>query len=242
MSKIGVGSKLIKYMPEIGVTIVEFIGDSIVLCNDDFKKPELYEKITYPIRRIHDSGVRLKKMFNPMVEVGRMAGILQGDLARHYSEFDIDGTIERLEKLFAIIDIPESAYSACHNDLLADNFIMIKDEFAHKYDSPMYIIDWEYAGMAPKYYDIADMFQEILVPRENEKQIVAAYCRGEDYEKTLYLIDLFKPFPDIYWYLWSLIQSNISTLDFDFYTYGKEKYENALGNMDLINKEYQLSV
>ncbi len=36
MSKIGVSSKLVSYMPEIGVTIVEFIGDSIVLKNDHF--------------------------------------------------------------------------------------------------------------------------------------------------------------------------------------------------------------
>ncbi|NIP33024.1 hypothetical protein GWN26_12685, partial [Candidatus Saccharibacteria bacterium] len=51
---------------------------------------------------------------------------------------------------------------ACHNDLLADNFILIKEDALHKYDFPMYLIDWEYGGMAPKYYDIADMFQEIL--------------------------------------------------------------------------------
>jgi thiamine kinase-like enzyme len=242
MAKIGVGSKLIKYRPEIGVTIVEFIGDSIVLCNDDFKKPELYDKITYPIRKIHDSGVQLKKTFNPMVEIKKMAKILQVDLDRQYPEFDIDGTISRLENLFTIIDIPESLYSACHNDLLADNFIMIKDEFAHRYASPMYIIDWEYAGMAPKYYDIADMFQEVLVPRENEKQIITAYCQGREFDETLRMVNLFKPFPDIYWYLWSLIQTNVSTLDFDFYTYGKEKYENAMGNMEFMNKAYNLSI
>ena len=43
----------------------------------------------------------------------------------------------------------------------------------------MYLINWEYGGMAPKYYDIADMFQEILVPRDVEKDIVDAYCSGE---------------------------------------------------------------
>jgi thiamine kinase-like enzyme len=106
----------------------------------------------------------------------------------------------------------------------------------------MYIIDWEYAGMAPKYYDIADMFQEILVPREAEKQIVEAYCAGHKFGHVLYLIDLFKPFPDIYWFLWSLIQLNISTIEFDYYNYGKIKYENALENMEFIKKEYGVAV
>ena len=241
MAKIGVSSKLVKYMPEAGVTIVEFIDDSIVLTNEHFLDKSLYRKIVDPIRKIHTSGIKLKKVFNPVVEVGKMASILE-ELNVKYPEFDIDGTVKRLEKLSAVINIPEADFTACHNDLLADNFILIKEEFEHKYDSPMYIIDWEYAGMAPKYYDIADMFQEILVPREAEKLIVTEYCDGQDFDKTLYYIDLFKPFPDIYWFLWSLIQLNISTIEFDFYNYGKIKYENAQQNIEFLGTEYGVAI
>jgi thiamine kinase-like enzyme len=45
MSKIGVSSNMIKYMPEKGVTIVEFIDDAIVLTNDHFLDKSLYPKI-----------------------------------------------------------------------------------------------------------------------------------------------------------------------------------------------------
>jgi len=241
MAKIGVASGLVKFMPEIGVTIVEFIGDSIVLTNDHFLDKSLYPKIVDPIRKIHESGIQLQKVFNPMVEVKKMFSILN-NLKAEYPEFDIVGTIERLEKLTEIISIPESEYSACHNDLLADNFILINEDARHKYDSLMYIIDWEYAGMAPRYYDIADMFQEILVPREAEKGIVAEYCKSDNLDRTLYFIDLFKPFPDIYWFLWSLIQLNISKIEFDYYNYGKLKYENAIENMEFIKKEHEVAV
>ena len=241
MAKIGVGSKMIKYMPERGVTIVEFIGDAIVLTNDHFLDKSLYPKIVDPIRRIHTSGVSLEKVFNPLVEVMKMSAILKR-LGADYPEFDIAGTIERLTTLSSIINIPESDYTACHNDLLADNFILIKEDALHKYDFPMYLIDWEYGGMAPKYYDIADMFQEILSPRDAEKQIVKAYCEGYRFDHALYLIDLFKPFPDIYWFLWSLIQLNISTIEFDYYNYGKIKYENAIGNLEFIQDEYGVAV
>lgn len=241
MAKVGVASNLVKYMPEIGVTIVEFIGDSIVLTNEHFRDPALHPKIVAPIRKIHTSGVRLKKIFNPLVEVMRMSAILKG-LEAEYKEFDIAGTIQRLIKLSSIINLPESEYTPCHNDLLADNFILINAEARDRYAEPMYIIDWEYGGMAPKYYDIADMFQEILVPRETEKSIVAQYCEGEDFDRTLFFIDLFKPFPDIYWFLWSLIQLNISKIEFDYYNYGKVKYENALGNLEFVDKEYGVAV
>ena len=241
MCKIGVCAPLIKYMPERGVTIVGFIGDAIVLTNDHFLDKSLYPKIVDPIRRIHASSIQLKGIFNPLVEVKKMAGILI-DLKADYPEFDIAGTIERLTKLSDIIDIPESAYTPCHNDLLADNFILINEEARDRYEFPMYIIDWEYAGMAPKYYDIADMFQEILVPREAEKQIVEEYSADQEFEHNLYYIDLFKPFPDIYWFLWSLIQLNISKIEVDYYNYGKVKYENALDNLNFIIKEYEISV
>ncbi|MDF1593860.1 MAG: choline kinase family protein [Desulfobacterales bacterium] len=241
MEKIGVSSRLVKYLPDIGVTIVEYIDDCMVLKNKHFLDKSLYKKIVDPVRKIHDSGIRLEKIFNPVVEVKKMASILEG-LHAGYNEFSIDGTIRRLDKLSSVIDIPENEYSACHNDLLADNFILINEDALHKYASPMYIIDWEYAGMAPRYYDIADMFQEILVPREAEKEIVKEYCQDKDFDKNLYLIDLFKPFPDIYWFLWSLIQLNVSKITFDYYTYGKIKYENALQNIEFIRKEYGVAV
>ena len=45
--------------------------------------------------------------------------------------------------------------------------------------------------MAPKYYDIADMFQEILVPRDVEKDIVDAYCSAEKMDRALFFIEVF---------------------------------------------------
>lgn len=241
MAKIGVGSELVKFLPEIGVTIVDFIDDATVLTNDHFLDKSLHAKIVDPIRKIHDSGVILKRIFNPLLEVMKMSAILQ-DLNVEYPEFDIAGTIQRLIKLSSIINIPETEYTACHNDLLADNFILIKEDTTQKYNAPMYIIDWEYGGMAPKYYDIADMFQEILVPREIEKNIVNEYCQGNDVDRTLFFIDLYKPFPDIYWFLWSLIQLNISKIEFDYYDYGRVKYENAIGNLTFIMEKYGVAV
>jgi thiamine kinase-like enzyme len=243
MSKIGVSSNIIKYMPEKGATIVEFIDDAVVLTNQHFLDSSLYPSIMDPVRKIHTSGIKLKKVFNPLLEVMKMSAIL-ARLGVKYEEFDIPETIDRLVKLSGIINIPETEYTPCHNDLLADNFLLIKPEARDQYDSSLYIIDWEYAGMAPRYYDIADMFQEILVPRKAEKGIVDGYCNGDDVDvdRTLFFVDLFKPFPDIYWFLWSLIQLNISKITFDYYDYGKKKFENAVKNLAFIREAYGVPV
>ncbi len=63
---------------------------------------------------------------------------------------------------------------------------MVTEGYKDKFEKPMYIIDWEYGGMGPKYYDLGDMFQEILVPREVEKSIVEHYCEGKEFDKNLY--------------------------------------------------------
>ncbi|GAK59085.1 hypothetical protein U27_06061 [Candidatus Vecturithrix granuli] len=241
MADAGISPKLIKYLPENHVTIVEYITGSYTLKNKDFLNETLREKIVAPIRRIHESKVTLPKLFNPLVEVKKMAKIL-ADLNVTYPEFDIAGTIQSLEQLAQAINIPESGYTASHNDLLAENFILVQDGYEDRYDEPMYIIDWEYAGMAPRYYDLADMFQEVLVPRDVEKSFVEYYCEGKEFDKNLYLIDMFKPFPDIYWFLWSLIQQNISTIAFDFYNYGRVKYENAQQNLQFLKHEYSMNI
>jgi len=241
MAVVGISPKLIKYLPEWSVTIVEYITGSYTLKSPDFLSEELREKIVNPIRRIHNSEVMLPKLFNPLIEIKKMDGILK-NLNASYPEFDIEGTIKKLTKIFEIANIPEKEYTASHNDLLAENFIMVTNGYEEKYSEPMYIIDWEYAGMAPRYYDMGDMFQEILVPRKVEKSIIEHYCEGKDIDRTIYLIDLYKPFPDIFWFLWSMIQNNISKIEFGFYNYGKVKYENAIENIEFAKKEYGVKV
>ena len=60
--------------------------------------------------------MNFERIFNPLAEMMRMSAILNW-LDVDYPEFDIAGTIERLIKLSSIINIPESEYTPCHDDL-----------------------------------------------------------------------------------------------------------------------------
>ncbi len=232
----GVTPKLIKYLPKRRVTIVEFVP-GYVLNNTDFLKEELWEKIVRPLKIIHQSGVTLPAVFGPLDQVKRLHRILLG-LNPEYPEFEFEKTIDILEKIADHTKITPDQYVPCHNDLLADNFILVGDR--EKYSEPMYLIDWEYAGMSILYYDLADMFQEILVPRETEVQLLKIYWEEKEMDHHTYVTDLFKPFPDIYWFFWSLIQQNVSTIDFDFYNYGKVKYQNAQNNIQYLRDHYDV--
>jgi len=242
MARFDISPKLVKYLPGEKTTIVDFIAGGYTLSNSDFLRKDLITKAAETIRKIHESGASFKRVFNPLKEIEAMYGILKNTLKNggiisgaSYPEFDIERTVVRLKKLYKIIDIPENKYTSCHNDLLADNFILNPS-------GCIQLIDWEYAGMAPKYYDIADMFQEILIPANIERIFVEYYCDGHDPDKNLRMIDLFRPFPDIFWFLWSMIQNKISMIDFDFYSYGKTKYFNALHNLEYLKEIYGIVV
>ncbi len=230
--------RLIKYLPEQNTTIVEFIP-GYVLKNEDFLKEDFWDRIIRPIKIIHRSGVTLPFLFDPLVEVKRFYQILQG-INPNYPEFHIEETIQVLEKISRLAAVPHSSYVPCHNDLLADNFVLTEDR--QRFKDPMHLIDWEYGGMAPSYYDIADMFQEILTPKEVERSLLETYWENRDMDRNVYMTDLFKPFPDIYWFLWSLIQFNISTVQFDYYNYGRVKYENAQKNIYYLRDYYGLRI
>ena len=238
-----ISPKLVKYIPEQKVTIVEFVTGCYTLKNPDFLKAELHELIVDPVRRIHRSKAQAHEALRPAGGSAEDGGhIALKDVGASYPEFDIAGTLRKFRKLAEHTAIPVAEYTVSHNDLLAENFLLVRDPYKDRFSRPLYIIDWEYAGMAPRYYDIGDMFQEILVPREVEKKIVEHYCEGNCPDKTLRMIDLYKPYPDIYWFLWALIQKNVSSIKFDFYTYGKVKYDNAQKNLRFIETEYGITL
>jgi thiamine kinase-like enzyme len=239
MEPSGITPKLIRYLPEQNTTIVEFIP-GYVLENQDFLKESLLELIIRPIRIIHRSGIRLPFSFDPLTEVKRFHRILERLNPNSYSEFDIQGSIRVLERISEICRISRSGYVPCHNDLLADNFIL--SDGSKKSREPMCLIDWEYAGMSTPYYDIADMFQEILVPIKVERGLLDIYWDNKDVNYHGYMTDLLKPFPDIYWFLWSLIQLNISAIPFDYYNYGRVKYENAQKNISYCRDHYNIKM
>jgi thiamine kinase-like enzyme len=236
LGALGITPRLIRYLPEQGVTVVEFIPGT-VLKNEDFLKEELWERIISPVRMIHQSGIMLPSLFDPLAEVRRLSKTLE-EINPDYPEFDIPGTIKILEKINELASVLPSQYVPCHNDLLADNFVLTGDGKRF----PMCLIDWEYGGMAPAHYDLADMFQEILLPRPVERRLISVYWEGKDTDHHQCMIELFKPFPDIYWFLWSLIQLNISSIEFDYYQYGKVKYDNARGNLDFLRNHYGLTI
>ena len=223
LEKSAVTPRLFRYLPDHRVTVVEYVpGRS--LSNPDFLDPSLLALAIAPIQRVHQTRVQLPRIFDPLVQVQRMYQLYRS-LEIVTEDVDWPQILRDLGKVDGEAALDPCSYVPCHNDLLADNFILVDD--GDRRDAPVFLIDWEYAGMSTLYYDLADMFQELLLPVEIEHQLMRCYFESDKLDPHLRLIELHRPFPDIYWALWSFIQLKVSSLDFDYASYGRSKLKRA---------------
>lgn len=121
----------------------------------------------------------------------------------------------------------------CHNDLLAPNIIL------HPNQKSVGLIDFEYASYNYIAFDIANHFCEWagfdcdyqhLMPTEKEQfEWINLYLKYNDnYHKItandLYnQVQVFIKASHLFWGLWSLIQSQVSVIEFDYIKYGSKR-------------------
>lgn len=154
------------------------------------------------------------------------------DMVRAYTQMAHDTKASlpaELTEMFAIGDQIEAAMErdkpapvACHNDLLAENFILAPD-------GKMWVIDWEYGGMCDPYFDLGDFCAEHPFSEEDERLVLTTYC-GEMDEHRYYRMLLYKLMADLWWCIWAMIQAKISKIDFDFHEYGMVRVRRFLRN------------
>jgi thiamine kinase-like enzyme len=100
----------------------------------------------------------------------------------------------------------------CHNDLLAANFISAAGR--------VWIVDWEYAGMGDRYFDLANFAVNNELDEEGERALLGAY--GSDDWRALTLMRFMSDFREA---MWGVVQQAISALDFDFVAYSAQHFE-----------------
>lgn len=143
----------------------------------------------------------------------------------------------------------KSSVVVSHCDLLSGNIIIPEDfDLAKEVDSetlpeldenPIQFIDYEYMLPAPRAFDIANHFAEwqgfdcnrALIPEpKNTNDVMVQWCRGylnnpsasiEDIDSLIHEISCYYGMPGFYWGIWAMIQSELSTIDFNYAMYGE---------------------
>jgi thiamine kinase-like enzyme len=89
-------------------------------------------------------------------------------------------------------------------------------------DGSIMLIDYEYASMNDRCYDLGIWFGEMFFTPEQEHQLIEAYF-GTVRQADVSRITVHKALADVKWALWSFVQQRISKLNFDYFKYGQWK-------------------
>jgi thiamine kinase-like enzyme len=111
----------------------------------------------------------------------------------------------------------EHAPVPCHNDLLAANFIRCSDDFC--------IVDWEYAGMGDRYFDLGNFAVNNGLDAAAEEVLLDAYFGEPPTPARRASLKLMRFMSDFREGMWGVIQSAISAIDFDFDAYAVTHFE-----------------
>jgi thiamine kinase-like enzyme len=111
---------------------------------------------------------------------------------------------------------PEHAPVPCHNDLLTANFI-------HD-GARVRIVDWEYAGMGNRYFDLANLSINNGFGEGADERLLALYFEEPAIPRRFACLRLMRVMSDFREAMWGVVQTTVSELDFDFPGYAGEHF------------------
>ncbi len=109
----------------------------------------------------------------------------------------------------------------CHNDLNTANWIDNGDR--------LLLLDWEYAGMNERYFDLGAMTANNEMDADAEAALLVAYFGARTPRRAARLA-LMKVLSDFREAMWSHVQQAISVLDVDYRQYADSHFDRLLRN------------
>ena len=115
----------------------------------------------------------------------------------------------------------------CHNDLLNANFLD---------DGEIRIVDWEYAGMGDRFFDLANLSVNHEFGAREDEVLLSEYF-GEASSTAIEALAMMKFMSDFREAMWGVLQSGISELDFDFNGYAAKHFQRLAAHVGALRIE-----
>ena len=125
------------------------------------------------------------------------------------------------QRIEAVLCDPEHDPVPCHNDLLSSNFLLGED-------GAITIVDWEYAGMGDRYFDLGNLAVNNELDGPGGERLLAAYWGQPPTERRRAALALMRIVSDYREATWGVIQGVLSELDFDYGAYADKHLHRLL--------------
>jgi thiamine kinase-like enzyme len=206
---LGIGPAVAAFVEPEGYLVTRFIaGDPIP--PEEMRQPATIARAAQTLRQIHD-GPPIPGRFNSfrVVEAYCVTATAHG--------VRIPDAYQSAKKLADEIEDTrrQQTLAPCHNDLLNANFIDDGERIR--------IVDWEYAGMGDRFFDLANFSINHEFGEEENEALLASYL-GEVDESDRAALSLMRFMSDFREAMWGVVQQGISELEFDFPGYANEHF------------------
>jgi thiamine kinase-like enzyme len=211
----GASPRVLEFIPHENLLVIEFVPGR-TLTQQDMGDEATLGRVAKACRQLH-SGPRFVNdvdMFE--LQQGYLRTVVQRGfrLPERYRDFEPHVASIRAALASAPVDrVP------CNNDLLAANFI--------DNGSRLWIIDFEYSGNNDPCFELGNIASESHLSTEQLGALVTAYF-GRESRHQIARARLHAVMSNYGWTLWAAIQAATSPLDFDFWSWGMDKYERAV--------------
>jgi thiamine kinase-like enzyme len=215
----GVGAGVLAYLPQHNTMVMEWI-DGRTLSAAELRRGEVLGEVAAACRRLHGAA-RFRDDFDMFeiqpryLEIVRERGFRLPDRYEHFEPH-----VGAIREAFAARD---EGTLPCNNDLLAENFMLTT--------SGLRLIDYEYSGNNDPCFELGNIWSESNLTLAQLEQLVGAYY-GRPLRHKVARARLWGLMSKYGWTLWASIQDGVSQIEFDFWSWGLEKYERAVEEFD----------
>jgi thiamine kinase-like enzyme len=221
----GVGPTLWAALPLENALVISWIEAQTLHPTHLQSQPELLSRIASSLRVLH-GGPKFQGHFHfPTLRSTYLKTVLNAGYYLPDKYLSAVPLVLELEELMT--RDPENEVP-CHNDLLAENFLDDGDK--------IWIIDYEFSGQNEASFELGNLASESSLNDDQINFLCDVYWQRHLPSKIA-RAKAWSMIARFGWVLWASIQEGISTIDFDFRSWGIEKWNLILP--DLQGEKYQ---
>jgi thiamine kinase-like enzyme len=212
----GVAPEVAAFLADEGILVTRFVTGEPVE-SGALREPALLAEVAGRLHAVH-SAPPLPSTFDSF----RIVETYRDTAASHGARIPeaYDDALALARRLEPAMTGPEHDPVPCHNDLLAANFICSEGR--------VWIVDWEYAGMGDRYFDLANLSINNGFDEDDDRRLLEAYLREPATSRRFAWLRLMRAMSDFREAMWGVVQTAASELDFDFAGYAAEHFERLM--------------
>jgi thiamine kinase-like enzyme len=207
---LAIGPDVAAFLRDDGVLVTRFLAGGPVP-PERLRTPDGIADVAGALRAFH-ADAPLRATFWVPELVRRQAAALPEVPAA------LDPALALVERIAAALAGAEHERVPCHNDLLAANFV-------YHADGGVRIVDWEYAGMNDRYFDLANFSVNNELTEEQDRALLAAYFGEPPPPRRFAALRLMRIVSDLREAMWGTVQAQVSELDEDFAGYAARHFD-----------------